>query len=210
MPSNMTYSSLITDLQAYLERYDATVLNQTPRFIMLAENRMASELKNLGEQIPVTGNLTLHGPTLPKPAYWRNTISMNIIVGTQRVPLLPRLYEYCRNFWPNQAAYSQPRFYCDYDYSNLLITPTPDQAYSFEMLYFARITPLDSSHQTNWFTDNAPQLLMYACLIEAQTFLRNWDQVAQWQELYDRSMQALLHEQAMTLTDRSVTPTNNG
>ena len=203
MPATMTYSSLQSDVLGYLERTDAALTAQVPRFVMLAESRIASELKNLGEQTPVTGTLTIQTPTLPKPSYWRNTISMNIIVGTQRIPLLPRTYEYARLFWPNQATYAQPRFYSDYDFNNLLITPTPDQAYAFEMLYFARVKPLDSTNGTNWFTLNAPQLLFYATMIEAHTWLKNWDQVATWQPLYDRALQALMGEQAQTLTDRT-------
>lgn len=210
MSSTMTYDSLLTDLQVYLERTDTNVQNQLPRFVMLAENRLASELKNLGETIPTTGTLTVNGPTLPKPAFWRNTISINVIINGQRTPLLPRLYEYCRVFWPDQTKVSPPRFYCDYDFNNLLIVPTPDQAYAFELVYYARITPLDASHQTNWFTVNAPQLLFYAAILEAHTFLKNWDQVQQWQPLYDRALAAVTHENSMMLTDRSVTPTNNG
>ena len=41
--SVMTYDSLIADVQQYLERNDAAVVNQIPEFIMLAEFEIAQE-----------------------------------------------------------------------------------------------------------------------------------------------------------------------
>lgn len=204
MAVSLTYSSLLTDVAGYCERSDSAFTSQIPTFIMFAENKIIAELKNISETVPTTGNLTAGTATLPKPALWRETISFNITAVGQRVPLLPRLYEYCRSFWPNPSKQAQPRFYADYDASNFLLVPTPDQAYPFELVYFGKVTPLDSGHQTNWFTVNAPQLVLAGTMVEAHTWLKNWDQVDAWQQRYDRSLSALTHEEERKVSDRAM------
>ena len=44
----MTYTSLVNDIQTYLERTDQQTLDKIPQFIMLAEQIIASEIKFLG------------------------------------------------------------------------------------------------------------------------------------------------------------------
>ena len=44
----MTYDSLVSNVQTYLERTDATTLAYIPTFIMLAEQVIAAQIKFLG------------------------------------------------------------------------------------------------------------------------------------------------------------------
>lgn len=209
MAEVMTYDSLVSDMKSYQEREYSSdkFVDQIPRLIMMAENRLATELKILGFQTVVTGTFQPGQITLPKPAYWRDVISFNITTGSgataQRVELLPRSYEYCRNYWPNPTQTGTPRFYADYNYENFLIVPTPSTNLTFELLYHARLQPLDPSNQTNWLTVNAPQLLLYAAMLEGQTFLKNAEGAATWQALYDRALAAFNGEDAMRKTDRT-------
>ena len=70
MTAAMTYDSLVQDLKDYCERTDEPFVNQIPRFIMMAENRIASETKPLGFLRTVTGDL--NGNVLVKPTRWSN------------------------------------------------------------------------------------------------------------------------------------------
>jgi hypothetical protein len=205
MAESMTFNSLITDVENYLERTDTNLINSIPRFVMYAENRIAAELKIQGFQTPISGTFQVGMSTLPKPAFWRDTISFNLTdLNGNRVEILPRSYEYCRNVYTNPTTQAQPRFYADYDPNNFLISPTPDQAYNFELLYHARLQPLDVSHQTNWMTITVPQLLFYATMIEAQIFLKNTDMMNFWQSNYDRTMAALNKESQDHKIDRTI------
>jgi hypothetical protein len=95
-----------------------------------------------------------------------------------------------------------PKFYCDYDYSHWLIAPTPAAAYNFEVLYYERVQPLDSSNQTNWFTTYAPQALLYGSLLQAMPFLKNDERIGMWQQQYDLIMQTLMNEDKLRVADR--------
>lgn len=210
MPVEMTYTSLLADLRRYIERgsiTDTTVYDQLPSLVNLAERRLARELKIEGFQVPVTSTMTSGLAVYSKPDRWRTTVSMNIGVGTDLntfTPLLPRSYEYLRNWWTNRSETDQPQFYADYDYNHWLIAPTPDAAYPWEIIYYQLPALLDETEQTNWTTDYAPEALLYASLLETAPFLKDDARIPTWQTFYDRSMAALNGEDIKKIVDRSV------
>ena len=205
MAVTMTYTSLVADVTLYLERSDAQTINQIPSFINLAESIISDELKILGQQETVSAAMVQGTPVIAKPTRWRKTTSFNITVAGERKPLLLRKYEYLRNYWPNPTTEGEPAFYADYDFDNWLIAPTPDAAYTFEVLYYEKIQPLDATNQTNWFTINAPQAMLYGTLLQAMPFLKNDSRVQLWQALYDRAVQTLKLENDTRTIDRSAT-----
>ncbi len=211
MPTSMTYTTLKGDMQRYLERgstlaSDPTVYEQIPRLINLAERRIARELKVQGLINPVVSTLVPSQSVYAKPDRWRETVSMNIGTGagnSSRAALLPRSYEYCRAFWPDESETGTPLFYADYNYNNWLLVPAPDDAYPLEILYYQLPPLLDDSTQTNWLTDEAPQLLLYGALLEATPFLKNDERIGTWQSMYDRAASALNGEDLGKILDRA-------
>jgi hypothetical protein len=201
--SVMTYSSLTENIQSYLERTDTATVEKIPLFIMLAEQVIASEIKFLGNLTVASGTMTIGNPVLDKPARWHKTVSMNVVnAAGEKQPVFLRKYEYLREYWPNPSLTDIPAFYADYDYTHWLVAPTPSAAYSFEILYYERIQPLDSTNQTNWFTNYAPQALLYGSLLQAMPFLKNDDRVPLWQAQYQAIMATLKAEDAMRIGDR--------
>jgi hypothetical protein len=116
--------------------------------------------------------------------------------------VLLRKYEYLRNYWPDATDTDVPLYYADYDYTHWLIAPTPAAAYPFEVVYYERPQPLDSSNQTNWFTEYAPQALLYGSLLQAMPFLKNDNRVGMWKALYDESIATLKAEDVQRTGDR--------
>ena len=198
----MTYDSLTENIQSYLERTDTATLEKIPLFIMLAEQVIASEIKFLGNLTVNASTMVAGNPVIDKPARWHKTVSMNITVAGQKQPVLLRKYEYLREYWPDATQTSLPKFYADYDYTHWLVAPTPASAYTFEVLYYQRIQPLDSANQTNWFTEYAPQALLYGSLLQAMPFLKNDDRIPMWQTQYSAIMQTLKAEDQQRLADR--------
>lgn len=200
--SVMTYTSLVENIQSYLERDDTATVDKIPLFIMLAEQIIASQIKFLGNLTVNTSTMTASTSIIDKPARWHKTVSMNITVSGERQPVLLRKYEYLREYWPNATSTGTPVFYSDYDYTHWLVAPTPDLAYTFEVLYYERIQPLDSSNQTNWFTIYAPQALLYGSLLQAMPFLKNDERMTMWKANYDQIMQTLMAEDKLRIADR--------
>lgn len=209
MPTGMTFTSLVSDLRAYSERggatYDATVAAQIPQLINLAERRIARELKIQGFENVVISALVTGQRAYAKPDRWRSTISMSIGTSTgnnTRVFLKELSYEAAGTYWPSQTATAQPRYYADYDYTHYLITPTPDAAYPWELVYWELPPLLDNTNQTNYLTDYAPNALLHGSLVELFGFLRADEDKQKWAMEYDRDMAALLGEDVQKIVDR--------
>ena len=200
--SVMTYDSLVENIQSYLERTDTATLEKIPLFIMLAEQIIASQIKFLGNLTVNTSTMVPNVGIIDKPARWHKTVSMNVTVASERQPVLLRKYEYLREYWPDGTQTGVPAYYGDYDYTHWLVAPTPALAYSFEVLYYERIQPLDSTNQTNWFTIYAPQALLYGSLLQAMPFLKNDERMPMWQANYDQIMQTLKQEDVQRIGDR--------
>lgn len=212
MPTAMTYNSLLNDMRAYLERgatlaTDPTVYEQLPSLINLAERRLARELKIQGTVTVMTGTFTAGTSVYAKPNRWRETVSMNCSTtagGNTRREIFPRSYEYCRSYWPNDTQTGTPRFYADYDYSNWLIIPTPSADLSFEVLFYEQPAYLDETNQTNWWTEYAPNALLYAALLEAAPFLKNTEAIQTWEGFYNRAIASLNGEDMRQIVDRGI------
>jgi len=198
----MTYDSLVSDIQQYLERDDTQTVAQIPRFIMLAEQVIASQIKFLGNLTVNESNMVASQAIIDKPARWHKTVSMNVTVDGSRYPILLRKYEYLRGYAPDPAETGVPAYYADYDYTHWLVAPTPADAYDFEVLYYERVQPLDSSNQTNWFTIYAPQALLYGSLLQAMPYLKNDERMGMWQQQYDLIINTLKNEDIIRIADR--------
>ena len=211
MATVMTFTTLQEDVRRYLERgatyaSDPVVYEQIPRLINLAERRMSRELKIQGFINVVTGTLVVGQSVYSKPDRWRDTVSINIGTGANsnsRSVLYARAYEYLLSYWPDRSQTDEPLFYADYDYSHWLLAPTPDAEYPFEILYYELPPLLDDVVQTNWLTEYAPQLLLYATLLEATPFLKNDERINVWQSMYDRAAAMLNGEDLNKILDRS-------
>jgi hypothetical protein len=214
VPVALTFTSLISTLQSYLERgsgtTDPTVFNQFPLLINNAERAIARRLKILGMNIPLVTGLVAGTAVYTKPNGWRRTISMNFGVATaadpaqnSAVPLFARQYEYCLSYWPDLVQTAQPQFYADYDYAHWLVVPTPPINYPWQILYYGLPQLLDNSNQTNFWTNFAPETLLYRALMECTPFLKNDERVGVWEKFYEEAVTNLEKEDLMRSVDRA-------
>lgn len=210
MPTMLTFTSLQSDIRAYLERgnvSDTKVYNQLPRIINQAERAISTQLKIEGFLNVVTADLLGSVGVYAKPDRWRKTVSMyrgvTATVGQDRQPIFPRSYEYCRSYWPNPAVLGTPLFYADYNYSHWIIVPTPQLTEPWEIIFYQMPALLDDSNQTNWLTDYAPNALLYRALLECEPFLKNDERIGTWRGFYDEAIGSLNLEDLQKVLDRS-------
>lgn len=197
----LTYDSLTSSVLQYLERRDAAVVNAIPTFITLAEFEIAQEIKTLGQLQVVNSNMTTGNPILQKPARWRKTVSMTLTTSSGTSPILLRKFEYLKNYWPNVNTTGTPLYYADTDWDHWYLAPTPSTTFSFAVLYYERISPLSSTNQTNWLTQNAPNAMLFGTLLQAMPFLKN-DQRTIFQQKYTEALQSLKAEDVTRVGDR--------
>lgn len=201
--NEMTWSTLIDDVLSYCERNDEETRDQIPRLIVLAENRLASEVRGLGFLRVLRGNMQAGNPVIDKPETWRETASFRVFNTTKSRNVYKRKYEFCRAYSDDTGMKATPKYYADYDFNKFFVVPSPDRNYDFELVFYERPTPLSKQNETNWTTVNAPQLLLYATLLEAQVYLKKDDRIATFKDLYLQAAQAVLGEAQRRELDRS-------
>lgn len=204
----LNYDNLQDKIIKYTTRLgDTSFADDLPMLISFAEKRCAREIKTLGYKKFVVGVFQVGQPIYEKPVRWRETVSINFGTGTEkntRNTLSPRSYEFIREYWPTDTVTDVPLYYGDTNYNSFIICPTPDQAYPFELVYFEQVAPLSDENQENWLTEEAPDLLMYACLVEACAYLKTNDNLQKWQSAYAQAKASLLGEDFRRIDDASM------
>jgi len=201
-----TYTEVVDQIRSYTET-DSTVLTTAivNDFINQAELRIFREVdldvfRAYQFATLTQGNefVTLPGATPSTMAFVR-TASIYPSTGTDanvRTYLLQKDISYMTEYWPNRTTQSKPRYYAMWDQNTIYLAPTPDTAYKIELALNRNETGLSATNTTSWVSTNAPQVLLYACLIEAFKFLKGpYDLLAQYEKSYNESVQRLAIEQ---------------
>ncbi len=194
----MTYNSLVQNVIDYCERNDADFVAAIPTLIAFAESSLAAELKTFLQLTVVETTLAQNQTVLTKPARWRKTVSMKV----NGQPIQIRSQDYVAQY-TSESANGKPLYYSDYDYSNWLFAPMPDQTYPVEIIYYNEVQPLDEQNQQNLFTAVAPQAMLYGTLLQAQGYLKALDKLPIWKQYYDDAISALKKEDNTRRVDRN-------
>ena len=72
--------------------------------------------------------------------------------------------------------------------------PTPDSAYTMEMLYWQKPASLSDSAPTNFMLTANPDALLYGALIELCSYTENDKGVLKWTQLFNESVNAVQTE----------------
>jgi len=195
-----TYDNLVLDVQRYMERDDAEFVAMIPTLIGLAESAIAAELKSLLQLVVVQTTLLTGDTVLIKPTRWRKTISMKI----NGSPVVLRSQDYIAQYL-SESDPGVPKYYAEYDYNNWNFAPEPNANYPVEIIYYSLVQPLDTTNQTNLFTQVAPQAMLFGTLLQAQGYLKALDKLAVWKGYYAECIAALKKEDNSRRIDRNTT-----
>lgn len=113
---------------------------------------------------------------LAKPTDFVVDRSLYVTAGGTFYPMEAKSVNWIMDYWPTVASEDQPAYYADWDNDTFLIAPTPDTTYTFTLEYERRPDRLSSSNTTTWLATNAPDLLLFACLVESSAFLQELGQ----------------------------------
>ena len=108
--------------------------------------------------------------------------------------------EYMLEFWSNRTSTGTPKYYSYFDTSTIYVAPTPSTNFSLELSYKRRLPALSSSNTSNWTSINAADALLYACLIQASVFNRNFALQDRYMGMYKEAVQAINSEQLTELS----------
>lgn len=187
-----TYSELKTAVANWLARDDLT--DRIPEFITLAEAKFNRDLRgNLMEKRSTTSvDLGSDEPefiTLPSNFQTMRRIRLSSVAGKPRLEFKSGAqldeYRYSISNGPGQPAF----FTIVGD--EIELCPTPSEAYTIEMVYRAKITPLSDATTTNWLLDLAPDLYLYGALMESAPYIKEDGRVSIWSAGYTHAIDGL-------------------
>jgi len=191
-----TYSELQTAIGNWLNRSDLTTY--IPDFITLCEKKLNHDLISGGtfvrgmekrSQTSTVAGQNNYG--LPSDFLQMRSVFVNASTDSIVTYMPPdRLYQ-----WGAGQSQGRPTLYTIIG-DEMIFAPVPDGVYTIEIDYYGSITALSASNTTNWFMTNAPELLLYGSLIQAEVFLKNDQRVATWQTMYDTYKESLLDADA--------------
>ena len=194
----MNYSELVANIRNYTE-VDSNVLSDSVinTFITMAENRVMREVDLDAFKEYVTGNFTTSNAFLELPTDFLFARYVQIVADDDsRTYLEPREMTFINEYIPDRTQTGTPKYYAMFDQNTMIVAPTPAADVDVELGYFRRAAQLSSVNTTTWLSTNAPEVLLYACLVEAYSYLKGpADLLGYFENTYKRAVQGLGIEQ---------------
>lgn len=193
----MTYDELVTNIRNYTEVGSNVFTNSVINtFITMAENQILREIDLDVFKVEVTANMTAGNKFLTAPNGILTHRYMMITVDDDQVFLDFRDTSFMKEYWPDGTATGVPKYYSVWDQDTFYIAPTPTLNYPVELGYIYRPPQLSSTNTTTWISTNAPEALLYACLIQAYSYTKGpKDMMDYFRGAYKEALQGLGMEQ---------------
>jgi len=179
-----SYSELKTAISNWAARNDTAFTDRVDEFIDLCESRIhyGGEEPYKSEPLRVMGmeqaneTITISSQTTTLPTGFLEARSLYLDTS----PKVDLDYMPPDRFWQSLAAKAgsaeQPSIYTIQG-TNLVVAPSPDASYTGKISYYKKLDPLSASATTNWLITNYPNIYLYGCLMEAQIFLKDFEEV---------------------------------
>mgnify|MGYP003150160836 FL=1 len=170
---SFTLTTLKQSIQDWTENDETTFVNELDFIIRNAEERILKSVDLDFFRKNVEGGMTTGNKFLQKPSDYLATFSLSYIKDSANVFLLQKDVNFIQQYTPNPATTGSPIYYASFDVDNYIVAPTPDADYVAELHYYYRPASLTTDDSgTTWISTNAPDALLYACLIEAYSFMK--------------------------------------
>ena len=195
-----TYAELVQNIKDFMEDDGTEFSNEIDKFIDLAELRISRDLKTPEFKRKVTSAFSANDPFLTMPTDLVTLEHLHLVNSNVRSVLMLKSYEYMLEFWSNRTSTGTPKYYSYFDTSTIYVAPTPSTNFSLELSYKRRLPALSSSNTSNWTSINAADALLYACLIQASVFNRNFALQDRYMGMYKEAVQAINSEQLTELS----------
>jgi len=195
-----TYAELVQNIKDFMEDDGTEFSNEIDKFIDLAELRISRDLKTPEFKRKVTSAFTANDPFLTMPTDLVTLEHLHLVNSNVRSVLMLKSDEYMLEFWSNRTSTGTPKYYSYFDTSTIYVAPTPSTNFSLELSYKRRLPALSSSNTSNWTSINAADALLYACLIQASVFNRNFALQDRYMGMYKEAVQAINSEQLTELS----------
>lgn len=203
---SLTYSTWLTSVAnlTITDPSEANFVQILPSCIDYAEQRLYRELDLLNTVTRDTGLLTIGTRSFTLPSNLGRFVVTNgfnvITPSTQTVPdsgtrnqLVPTSRDLLDAVWPSVTGAGVPSLYAMITDQQIIVGPSPDAAYTIEVIGTIRPTPLGASNTTTYLTLYLPDLFVAASMIYMSGYQKNFGAQADdpkmavsWESQYEK------------------------
>ena len=184
----MTYDELVQKIRDYTE-VDANVLTSTivNGFIENAEFRLLRDADSDNNKRYATAQLVSGNRFIDVPENLLVIRSAQIVdsdgvdSANNRDFLQYRDTSFMSEFNPAEST-GVPKYYSNWDNNTIVVAPTPNATYTIQLNYILKDAGLSSTNATTYLSQQFPNGLLYACLVEAFSFLKGPNDLLQLYE----------------------------
>lgn len=175
-----SYANITSSLTQWLNREGfSSLTDRTDDLLALGQRRIEREC-DLHAMLTST-TLTVDAQTEAVPSGLLRVRSMTFSDGNGTSAIvgapLNQVLQYSVQATPQRYAIAGTNFY---------FGPVPDQSYTVTLIYYQSLGILTSGNTTNWFTENNPEFLLWACMLEACLFLKDDARAQVWEGRYQQ------------------------
>lgn len=183
MTQIVDYASLQSAVIEYLARdQDTTLIARIPTFIQLAEAKFNRQLfvRQMEQRATALLDPGSNEPefiSLPADFQSMRRVRLSSVAGKPCLAFKSgtQLDEY--RFGTSDVA-GRPHYFTVFG-DEIELAPTPDAAYTVEMVYRRNVPPL-ALNDPNWLLSLAPDLYLYAALLEAAPYIKEDGRIQTW------------------------------
>ena len=209
--AGFTYSTLTTAIQNYTE-VGTSVLSSTitDQFIDNSELRILREIPIDADRKEMLGNLTASKDNVYAPAGTLFVRDLQVYTSTSVTTgansfLIKKDISYLREYDAAETTTGTPKYYAmsggaegtgATSSGRITVVPTPSSAFMYKIHYNTRPVGLSSANTTTYLSLNFGNGLLYACLVEAFSYLKGpQDMLQLYEQKYQTEVQKFGAEQ---------------
>ncbi len=202
----MDYNAFVSVLQNWTTNTSDEFLEAIPRIVENACRTIGKEVDAIGLNVTTSVTAVAGSPyvALPSECYVIHSVAKTS--GTNREFLKHRSYGYLLEAWPDTTSVGgNPSYYTRLDDSNLYIVPTPTSTQDLELRYVNVSIP-SSANVSCYLLNHCPDLLLYACMVEANLYQMDMANAQIWQPKYEAARAAVANEARRNRRDDGTQP----
>ena len=195
----ITYTNFLSQVRSYTE-VDSNVLSDTliDQFIRNTELDVAGKVDYDDIRKYATSNFNANKKFLTMPSAFLVIRSLQVFASSSLSSARTYMEKKDTSFiseFNGSGTTGQPKYYANWDETNIAVAPIPDQAYAVQLNYIID-PPHFTSTTTTFLSTYQDAMLLYGVLTEAYSFLKGpQDMYNLYKSRYNEAIQAFAMQQ---------------
>lgn len=175
-----TYAELQAEIFAWINK--AEIYPAIPTLIKLAEADFQRRIRCQKMVQRKTASIT--DSRLALPSDWLEAINLELTTGDPSRTLI-YVSQHELDKVRDRTVAQDPEFYTITG-TDLEFAPEPSGTHTVEMIYYGTITALADGNTSNWLLTSAPDLYLFASLVQTEMYLGNDARIPVWKERVEK------------------------